>query len=86
MSDMGLDFKAPPKSDVEHWEVVEYLYRQGFNYHSCGCDGPGYRPSRWAEVPAFLESHQCRPPGQVLVARFKALRKAGTRGRVTQTK
>src|SRR5262245_43514190 len=45
MSDMGLDFKPPRKSDVEHWEVVEYLFREGFAYHSCGWCGPGYRPA-----------------------------------------
>jgi hypothetical protein len=77
MADMGLDFKPPRRGDVEHWEVVAFLFRRGFAYHSCGCSGPGYRPSRWQEVPAFLGSHRCRPPGEVLAAVFEARRRSG---------
>jgi hypothetical protein len=72
MADMGLDFKPPKQRDVEHWGVVEFLFRKGFAYNSCGCSGPGYRPSRWDEVPAFLKSHQCRSAGELLAARFAA--------------
>lgn len=72
MADMGLDFEAPRRADVEHWEVVAFLFRHGFAYHSCGCNGPGYRPSRWSEVPASLEAHRCKSAGEALAERFAA--------------
>jgi hypothetical protein len=74
MADLGLDFKPPRRTDREHWEVVEFLFRRGFAYHSCGCGGPGYRPSRWREVPEFLGKHRRPPVGKTLAARFKARR------------
>ena len=76
---MGLDFKPPPIEDVEHWQVVAFLFDQGFAFHSCGCGGPGFRPSRWAEVPAFLESHRCRSAGELLAAHFAARQRVGGR-------
>jgi len=72
MEDMGLDFKTPRQGDVEHWVVAEFLFRRGFAYHSCGCGGPGHRPSRWNEVSAFLEKHSCRSLGELLAAKFEA--------------
>jgi hypothetical protein len=52
---MGLDFKAPKRKDKEQWKVVEILYEHGITFYSCGCGGPGYRPTRLREVPAFLK-------------------------------
>jgi hypothetical protein len=77
MADMGLDFAPPPRRDAEHWAVAEFLFRRGFAYHSCGCTGPGYRPSRWADVPAFLDAHACRPAGELLAATFAAREHGG---------
>jgi len=71
MNNMGLDFKAPKNTAIEHWAVVAYLFRRGFSYHSCGC-GPGFRPTRWSEVPRFLKSHHCQSPGEILAAQFDA--------------
>ena len=51
--------------------LVEFLFRHGVGYHSCGCGGPGYRPSRWKDVRAFLESHRCRSAGEALLARIE---------------
>jgi hypothetical protein len=79
-ANMGLDFKPPRKSAVEHWEVVEFLFRRGLAYHSCGCDGPGYRPSRWVDVAAFLDMHRRRPAGEVLAAKFAARELVGPAG------
>jgi hypothetical protein len=70
MADMGLDFKPPAMDDAEHWEVAEFLFRRGFKYDSCGCGGPGYRPSRWSDVPAFLAEHRCVSAGEALAERF----------------
>lgn len=74
MADMGLDFRPPRRDSIEHWQVVEYLYRRGFTYHTCGC-GAGYRPSRWADVPAFLAVNQTCSAGESLAARFRARRR-----------
>jgi hypothetical protein len=79
MADMGLDFKPPRRNDVEHWEVVAFLFRRGFAYHSCGCSGPGYRPSRWRDVPGFLEAHHCQSAGELLAAKFEARKRASHR-------
>jgi hypothetical protein len=48
-------FQAPKQTDIKQGKKVELLYQQGYAYHSCGCGGPGYRPSRLSEVPEFLE-------------------------------
>lgn len=29
VTDMRLDFKTPARKDVEHWEMVEYLFGHG---------------------------------------------------------
>ena len=81
MADMGLDFKAPKRRETEHWAVVEHLFRHGFAYHCCGCGGPGYRPSRWEDVPAFIASHRCQSPGELLASRFAARGVRVTRNR-----
>lgn len=56
MHAMGLDFKPPAKRNIKQWRKVEVLYRNGFAYGSCGCNGPGYRPARLNQVEAFLEA------------------------------
>jgi len=58
MHDMGLDFKAPKQTDVEQWKKVEALHGHGYTYHSCGCNGPGPRPSSLKDVPAFLKQQE----------------------------
>lgn len=79
MADMGLDFKAPPKDDVDQWEKVRALYSAGFTFHSCGCCGPGYRPSELKEVAAFLASNRPLSEGEALLRKIAARvsRKAG---------
>lgn len=54
---MGLDFSAPKKKDKEHWKVVEILHQKGITFHSCGCSGPGYRPTKLRELPEFLSNY-----------------------------
>jgi DNA-directed RNA polymerase subunit RPC12/RpoP len=71
MAAMGLDFKAPRQSDVKQWRKVELLYRNGFAYHSCGCNGPGYRPRTLSEVPAFIEENRFRSDSEILEERFR---------------
>jgi|KBSSwiStaDraftv2_1062776.scaffolds.fasta_scaffold939240_2 hypothetical protein len=58
MANMGLDFRAPKKTDVEAWEVLALLYEQGHAFRGCGCDAGGYiPPKRLRDIPAFLEAH-----------------------------
>lgn len=58
MHPMGLDFKAPPVSNTKAWEAVRTLYRNGIRYSSCGCNGPGYRPSHPRDARAFIAEIQ----------------------------
>lgn len=60
MRDMGRDFKAPKRSDVEQWKKVVLLYTHGYTFHSCGCDGPGPRPKRLKDVAPFLAKQRHR--------------------------
>jgi hypothetical protein len=69
MHDMGLDFKAPRKNDLEQWHKVKRLSDAGVTFHSCGCGGPGWRPQRLNEVAAFLERTQTQSPGLALLNR-----------------
>lgn len=48
MIDMGKDFQPPRKGEEKQWRKVELLVAQGYRFHSCGCDGPGYRASTLA--------------------------------------
>lgn len=66
MVDMGLDFKAPPKTDAKQWAKVRVLAAHGFTYHSCGC-GPGLRPEELSQVPQFLAEDLPRTEGEELL-------------------
>src|SRR5262245_9116746 len=55
MADMGLDFKAPPKSNSQAWEIMRILHQEGFSFASCGC-GAGFSPPRTLrEVPQWIK-------------------------------
>ena len=70
MADMGLDFKAPSKSDADAWEIIRALYERGFNFRSCGC-GVGYEPPRTLrEVPEWIEKHRRRSEAEQLLEKF----------------
>lgn len=70
MIDMGLDFKAPPKSEHEAWEILEVLYENGFTFEGCGCDVGFMPPRSLREVPAWLEEHQKLSEGELLLKKF----------------
>src|SRR5262249_17934972 len=55
MANMGLDFAPPAMGDTKAWIAAERLYEVGETFHSCGCSGPGYRPSDPAKLAAFFE-------------------------------
>lgn len=55
---MGRDFHAPKHTAKEQWKVVELLAQRRITFHSCGCEGPGYRPIRLRDLPAFFAAYQ----------------------------
>jgi hypothetical protein len=60
LSHMGLDFKAPKRSDKIAWKAAETLILAGITYGSCGCSGPGFRPVKRKDVDSFVAEHQNR--------------------------
>ncbi|MDR6880803.1 hypothetical protein [Bacillus sp. 3255] len=71
MNDMGHDFKAPKQDDKKQWAKVELLYKSGFAYHSCGCNGPGYRPAKLSEVEEFVNRNKIfKSAGEALLQKL----------------
>jgi hypothetical protein len=71
MTEMGLDFKTPPRDDAEQWAVIEHVGGLGYGRMDCGCGGSGPLPTRWGQVAGFL-ARQPASPGERLAARFAA--------------
>jgi hypothetical protein len=77
MANLGLDFKAPRQTDVKQWRKVQRLFAAGYDFHSCGCCGPGPRPATLHEVGPFIaeqEREQAQWKRQVLIAARSAER------------
>jgi len=70
MADMGHDFKAPKQNNIKQWEKVKILFEHGFTYHSCGCCGPGFRPSELIEVADFINDNLSKSEGLKLLNRI----------------
>ena len=76
MANMGLDFRAPRKTDVEAWEVLAFLYERGYAFRGCGCDAGGYIPPRRLKgIPAFLDAHHRTSAPKMKPPRRSYLRK-----------
>jgi hypothetical protein len=58
MADMGLDFKAPLKTNRKAWQHLRTLYTVGITFHSCGCGGNGYVPATSDALASYLASRQ----------------------------
>lgn len=54
MANMGLDFAAPVKKDEKAWQHLKKLYSVGIAFHSCGCGGPGRKPTDSEEIATEL--------------------------------
>jgi hypothetical protein len=55
MADLGLDFRPPPTTARKRWATIASLWRAGTTFHSCGCSGPGWRPTTPSALRTFLE-------------------------------
>lgn len=55
MADLGLDFRAPKKTDLKAWRAIAGMYRIGHNFHSCGCSGIGFIPKNLVEYQVYLK-------------------------------
>jgi hypothetical protein len=86
MIDMGLDFKAPRKADVNAWTILQALAENGFTFHGCGCY-VGFKPPRTLrEVPQWLEEHRRKSTGEKLLDRVDQRSNAKQPNRKTQVK
>lgn len=56
MADMGKDFKAPKKTALKEWKIIESLFKTGKCFHSCGCDGIGYIPENPKDYETYLNN------------------------------
>jgi hypothetical protein len=70
MVDMGLDFRAPPKDDVEAWLIMRALHENGVTFHSCGCYVGFKPPQSLREVPEWLKRHRHQSEAEKLLERF----------------
>jgi hypothetical protein len=59
MSDMGLDFRPPKRTDVQGWTAAEQLFAVGVTFRNCGC-GAGWRPVKAKELEVFLIEQRAR--------------------------
>ncbi|ANF51524.1 hypothetical protein A0O34_13865 [Chryseobacterium glaciei] len=55
MADLGRDFKAPKKTAIKEWKIVEGLFKLGKRFHTCGCDGIGYIPQNPKDYEVYLQ-------------------------------
>lgn len=55
MADLGRDFKAPKKTAIKEWKIVEGLFKLGKRFHTCGCDGIGYIPQNPKDYEIYLQ-------------------------------
>lgn len=56
MADLGKDFKAPKKSAVKEWKIIESLFKTGKCFRTCGCDGIGYIPKNPKDYEIYLKA------------------------------
>ncbi|MGY8770907.1 MAG: hypothetical protein ACKVH8_21050 [Pirellulales bacterium] len=72
MIDMGLDFKAPRKKDIEQWDIIKALFQNGFKFNGCGCYVGFTPPNSLREVPEWIENHRTKSGSEKLLEKFKA--------------
>lgn len=81
MTDMGLDFKAPRKTEVEAWKILELLAQNGFTFHGCGCSVGFTPPRKLREVPEWLKAHRRKSKGEKVLDKIDKNVRAKARNR-----
>jgi hypothetical protein len=71
MANMGHDFKPPKQRNINQWKKVQKLWEHGYTFHSCGCCGPGFRPSELKDVDAFIYENATKSEGELLLNKIK---------------
>jgi len=71
MVDMGLDFRAPRKTDIEAWQILKALAENGFTFHACGCYVGFTPPKTLREVPQWIEDHRRKSAGEQLLDKIE---------------
>ncbi|NIF04274.1 hypothetical protein F3J23_02375 [Chryseobacterium sp. Tr-659] len=56
MADLGKDFKAPKKTAIKEWKIIEGLFKTGKCFHTCGCEGIGYIPKSPGDYKIYLKT------------------------------
>ncbi len=56
MVNVGRDFAAPRRSDDPAWRALSAVLYAGLSFHSCGCNGPGFRPRTPRQVRERLQA------------------------------
>ncbi|MDR2236539.1 MAG: hypothetical protein LBE92_10465 [Chryseobacterium sp.] len=56
MADLGWEFRAPKKTAVKEWEIIEGLFRTGKIFYTCGCYGLGYIPKNPKDYEQYLRN------------------------------
>lgn len=54
MIDLGWDFHAPRRRNINQWRKITLLVAAGITFNSCGCHGPGPRPRTLSEAKSQL--------------------------------
>ena len=61
MWNAGVHFKSPGHKDTKQWATLRVLAAHGFRFANaacCGWYGPGARPRKLGDVPAFVAEHR----------------------------
>jgi hypothetical protein len=62
LADMGRNFSAPKRTDIEQWKKVELLWLAGFRFSGSGrAEGVPPLPERLSEVEQFLRDNPKHP-------------------------
>ena len=61
LNPMGKTFRAPKKSDVEEWGVIEELYRNGFRFIGSGFGSSTPLPTKQSDLKQFLKENPVHP-------------------------
>lgn len=85
MADVGLDYRAPQKTDVRAWKMLKSLYTTGFNFNSCGCSGPGLIPKNKEQYEAHLKDRLETFTGNAKLNRYNDREYWAEKARLVQT-